>query len=100
MSKEVTIQATSGWQMLPINLGAILAGVVGTIFVAALAANVANGFAWFLLFTLPLTMAGLISCAGHFTLQPNLARVLIMFGAYRGTVRDSGFFWMNPFMAK
>ncbi len=37
---------------------------------------------------------------GHFTLQPNEARVLTLFGTYVGTVRDSGFFWTNPFMTK
>ncbi len=34
---------------------------------------------------------------GFFTLQPNEARVLVLFGQYRGTVRDSGFHWGNPF---
>ena len=42
----------------------------------------------------------MISFQGHFTLQPNEARVLILFGAYRGTVRDSGFHWTNPFNTK
>ena len=35
-----------------------------------------------------------------FTLQPNEARVLILFGAYKGTVRESGFHWGNPFYAR
>ena len=34
---------------------------------------------------------------GLFSLQPNEARVLILFGDYRGTVRTSGFWWGNPF---
>ena len=38
--------------------------------------------------------------AGFFTLQPNTAAVLILFGAYKGTVRDSGFFWRNPLLKK
>ncbi|MFD2202725.1 SPFH domain-containing protein [Shivajiella indica] len=37
---------------------------------------------------------------GFFTLQPNKAMVLILFGAYKGTVKDNGFFWVNPFMTK
>jgi regulator of protease activity HflC (stomatin/prohibitin superfamily) len=44
---------------------------------------------------------GLILCMfllpGFFTLQPNEARVLVLFGKYRGTVRVSGFHWGNPF---
>src|SRR5262249_8180235 len=30
-------------------------------------------------------------------LQPNEARVLVLFGHYKGTVRESGFHWGNPF---
>jgi regulator of protease activity HflC (stomatin/prohibitin superfamily) len=43
---------------------------------------------------------GVIISAGFFTLQPNEARVLILFGSYRGTVRESGFHWANPFLSK
>jgi regulator of protease activity HflC (stomatin/prohibitin superfamily) len=42
-------------------------------------------------------VAGLVSFKGFFSLQPNEARVLILFGAYKGTVRSSGFYWANPF---
>jgi regulator of protease activity HflC (stomatin/prohibitin superfamily) len=34
---------------------------------------------------------------GLFTLQPNEARVLLLFGRYKGSVRESGFHWGNPF---
>jgi len=34
---------------------------------------------------------------GFFTLQPNEARVLVLFGTYKGTVRTPGFYWANPF---
>ncbi len=40
-----------------------------------------------------------LSC-GFFVLQPNQARVMIFFGKYRGTFRETGFFWVNPFMNK
>lgn len=45
-----------------------------------------------------ITMA-ILSC-GFFVLQPNKARVMIFFGNYRGTYRETGFFWVNPFMTK
>jgi regulator of protease activity HflC (stomatin/prohibitin superfamily) len=38
-----------------------------------------------------------ISFFGLFTLQPNEARVLLLFGKYKGTVRESGLHWANPF---
>jgi regulator of protease activity HflC (stomatin/prohibitin superfamily) len=43
---------------------------------------------------------GVFVCFGFFTLQPNEARVLILFGAYKGTVRRSGFHWANPLYAR
>jgi hypothetical protein len=43
---------------------------------------------------------GLSFLFGFFTLQPNEARVLILFGAYKGTVRNSGFHWANPLYAR
>jgi regulator of protease activity HflC (stomatin/prohibitin superfamily) len=43
---------------------------------------------------------GVFACFGFFTLQPNEARVLILFGAYKGTVRRSGFHWANPLYSR
>lgn len=37
---------------------------------------------------------------GFFSLQPNEAAVLVFFGEYKGTVREAGFFWTNPFNKK
>ena len=42
-------------------------------------------------------ITGIIFSVGLFSLQPNEARVLILFGEYKGTVRASGFWWGNPF---
>ncbi|AWI10431.1 band 7 protein [Ereboglobus luteus] len=38
--------------------------------------------------------------SGFFTLQPNEAAALVLFGSYRGTVRTSGFHWANPLLKK
>jgi regulator of protease activity HflC (stomatin/prohibitin superfamily) len=43
---------------------------------------------------------GVLFLIGHFTLQPNQSRVQILFGAYHGTVKKSGFHWANPFYSK
>jgi regulator of protease activity HflC (stomatin/prohibitin superfamily) len=48
---------------------------------------------------LTIVLGGVLS-GGFFTLQPNEAAVLILFGAYKGSVRDSGFKWTNPFNEK
>ena len=41
-----------------------------------------------------------IMCGGFFTVQPGQARVCVLFGQYKGTVRDEGFRWANPFYSK
>jgi len=50
-----------------------------------------------LLLLSPLLLIGL---RGFFIVNPNSSKVLVLFGAYKGTVRDNGFFWANPFYSK
>ena len=50
--------------------------------------------------TLPLAFLGSLSVIGLFTVQPNQAVVLVLFGTYVGTVRDSGWWWTNPFNSR
>ena len=49
---------------------------------------------------LPMLILAALSAAGLFTVQPNQAVVLILFGTYVGTVRHSGWWWTNPFNTK
>ena len=42
----------------------------------------------------------IVLCCGFFTLQPNVSAVLLLFGAYKGTVRSAGFHWANPLYQK
>jgi len=37
---------------------------------------------------------------GFFVVNPNSSKVLVLFGAYKGTVKDNGFFWANPFYSR
>ena len=37
---------------------------------------------------------------GFMTNEPNNARVMIFFGKYKGTLKNNGFFWVNPFYIK
>jgi len=47
-------------------------------------------FAFLFILTLP----------GFFTIDPNGSRVITLFGKYKGTVKDNGFWWANPFYTK
>lgn len=37
---------------------------------------------------------------GFMQIEPNEARVMLFFGKYEGTVKENGFFWVNPFYNK
>ncbi len=41
-----------------------------------------------------------ICLCGFYIVNPNMSRVMVLFGNYRGTVRKPGFWWTNPFTVK
>ena len=49
---------------------------------------------------IPLFLLTLLSFFGFLVVQPNEARVLVLFGKYIGTIRKDGFWWANPFAVK
>jgi regulator of protease activity HflC (stomatin/prohibitin superfamily) len=104
MGHEKNIHAVNGWQMLGVNIFIFLiAAILFFGFVrSAIAAEHTHSLPNFylLIFGVVITGLGVFSCCGHFTLQPNEGRVLILFGDYRGTVRESGFHWTNPLYTK
>ena len=90
VSGEKPIHALSGWFFLIINFCSYVAAVV-----LLIAAERGGGLAFVLGVLLLLT--AVVCSRGFFTLQPNEAAVLLLFGAYKGTVRTSGFRFTNPF---
>jgi regulator of protease activity HflC (stomatin/prohibitin superfamily) len=60
-----------------------------------------NWGGWFLLAGGILAgLSGLISLGGFQAIAPNDARVFLLFGDYRGSTSQSGFYWVNPFFSK
>jgi len=94
MIRERERQTASGLLMVFVFL--ILMVVSGMGAVSAVRANDAGvGLAWAFVLVL-----GLLGFTGLFTVAPNEGRVLQLFGAYRGTARDEGLRWANPFYTK
>lgn len=92
VSAEQVVHVQSGWTMLPVFVGLLLADIGFLIF--ALQSGTSTWRVTFLILLLPICI---VLLKGFFTLQPNEARVLVLFGDYKGTVRSSGFHWGNPF---
>lgn len=94
MTSERPGKSLNGWMIILIHLA--LAALMIWLFVDAIA-----GPRWspgrIAALALLFIVAVLIMPFGYFTLQPNEAKVLILFGKYKGTVREDGFHWTNPF---
>ena len=45
-------------------------------------------------------VVALFCLGGLFIVNPNEAKVLVLFGRYAGTVKQDGFYWANPFLVK
>ena len=87
MSNEKGFSPMSGYAMLTLVIFLLLMGLVGIVLMR-------NPLPiWLFIFALSLT-------PGLFFLNPNSSVVLVLFGEYKGTVKSSGFFWVNPFFAK
>lgn len=104
MNREKPIGVFNGWGMLVWTIVVLVVGI--------------GLFVWFILDTVQAEKLhrlpnfylligsvlveglGVFMCFGFFTLQPNEARVLILFGSYRGTARESGWHWTNPLNTK
>ncbi len=93
MTKETKGQSFKGWAMVAVHVGLILAIVL--IFLAGVN-TVHWSLAQVLLSLALLIVVSVILPPGYFTLQPNEAKVLVLFGKYKGTVSDDGFHWTNP----
>ncbi|MFO0981178.1 MAG: SPFH domain-containing protein [Planctomycetota bacterium] len=89
-SEERSFQPISGFLMLLVEL--LLLGSAVTGFALRTPPSIIAAIGAALLFAL--------FTAGFFVVDPNHARVLVLFGRYRGSVREMGFFWTNPFTIK
>jgi hypothetical protein len=94
MSQEHSIHVAPGWQMLTISLASLVGG--GLLLLLAVAIE-----HWLpAVIGIGSIIAAIVLFTGFITLQPNEAVVLLLFGEYRGSLRESGFYWANPFFTK
>ncbi|MFT6442878.1 MAG: regulator of protease activity HflC (stomatin/prohibitin superfamily) [Salibacteraceae bacterium] len=87
MKNERQIKAINGYIMLLVLLGVIISMLTGLIITKS---------PFFIIFGLVIVLI----IKGFYTVNPNSSKVMVLFGAYKGTVRDNGFFWSNPFYTR
>jgi regulator of protease activity HflC (stomatin/prohibitin superfamily) len=87
MKQEFTVKPISGYL-------AVLAAIL-------LLGGAIAGFAFNIIWLgVLLTVLFVFTLIGLTVVYPNGSCVMVLFGAYKGTIRDNGFFWVNPFYIK
>lgn len=87
MKKEFTVKPLSGYIFVLIEL-LVLAGTIAA-------------YAWNIIWLGSLlTLLFVLIMIGFTVVYPNGSCVLVLFGAYKGTIRENGFFWVNPFYSR
>lgn len=87
MTQEKSIKAFNGYLMLFLFLLFLIGSIIGFL--------TTGSPIWAItLFIAILILPGLI------LVNPNESRVLLLFGDYKGTVKQNGLFWVNPFYTK
>ena len=101
MTKEITKAQINGWTALfvEIVLGAIAVySVVNGIILSK--AWDSSGAAFFIVGGIILAIFCIVCIGGFFTVEPNEAIVLLLFGNYKGTEKTSGFRFTNPLYSR
>ncbi|RUT80065.1 SPFH domain-containing protein [Ancylomarina longa] len=87
METEKKYSAVSGFLMVFVVFAIIALGVLGL----AIVKNPVLAI---------LFVVGIICIPGFTVVNPNESMVLVLFGAYKGTILKNGFFWVNPLFVK
>ncbi|MGD9387230.1 MAG: SPFH domain-containing protein [Gammaproteobacteria bacterium] len=95
MVQEREFSPLSGWLPLAVVIALLVGGpwlLIDTL--------EAGGSGWLIAAAIMLILVGSVMIFGFMAIAPNDSRVLLLFGEYKGSVRASGFFWVNPFFTK
>jgi regulator of protease activity HflC (stomatin/prohibitin superfamily) len=92
--REREIKAISGWAMVVILGATFIASVVG------LVRSGQSEDTWFIAAWALVAMLSVACLFGLVVVNPNEARVVQLAGVYKGTVRQQGFWWVNPITSR
>ena len=78
-----------------------ISGYVAVLAALLLLGGAIAGFAYAIIWLgIVLTLIFVFTLIGFTVVNPNASCVMVLFGAYKGTIRENGFFWVNPFYVK
>jgi len=94
MLSEKEIKGISGWLMFFVLL-AVMGGSIRMLVFAAQGEQVVMILAWILVITLDA-----ICWAGFTIVNPNESKVVQLFGVYKGSIKEQGWWWLNPLTSR
>jgi len=100
-TEEMDAKSIGGMGMLLLNIFLLLASVAALVFGCILSASSSSlvfGVTLIIVSSVYMCLISPILFAGLKVLKPNEALVLTLFGKYYGTLKGSGFFFVNPFV--
>jgi len=89
MKKEITKPQNSGWTVLFVNIFLFLMAVSLFVFGIIMLNQRVGGGGYFLSLGIILLITSILTFVGLFTVEPNEAVVLVLFGEYKGTEKTS-----------
>ena len=96
--KELPIRSLPG---IPVLIAALLAGAAAAwLFFTGVGGAAHGGGALPVVVSAALVVLVVLAVTGLYSIQPNQAAVLSLFGKYVGTVKEAGLRWNNPFYSK
>ena len=96
MIREKIRSTVPGWLMLPVLVGGLLVSVWALV----TEGNAPDTRGLVMFAAIAGTVLAVLLLAGLFVINPNEARVLVLFGKYSGSVKKDGFHWANPLLSK
>jgi regulator of protease activity HflC (stomatin/prohibitin superfamily) len=94
MLREKDMRGVPGWLMLFVLVAVMIVCI--PLFISA----VRSQNVWAVLSWVTAEVVSTVGLFGLTVVNPNEARVLQLFGEYKGTLKDQGFWWVNPFTTR
>ena len=94
MHTERKLQTASGWGPLFLAILMVLGSIFGIIW------GIVHAALGLIIVSILTLIASFFVFGGLFVINPNESVALLLFGAYKGTSKDNGLRWTNPFYSK
>lgn len=91
MKQEKDFSASSGYLAVFLIFIFLVGTILTLIFIPAIIIKIVAAV---------ILMVTLFCLGGLVIVNPNESSVLVLFGAYKGTIKENGFWWVNPFFVK